>query len=65
MSSLAGITTLAAANTYLTERFIPDYNAEFAHPPADPTTAFVPCMAWSSTPSSVSRPTAPSARTTS
>jgi hypothetical protein len=30
----AGITTVEAANTYLTERFLPDYNAEFAHPPA-------------------------------
>ncbi|MGH7416192.1 MAG: ISNCY family transposase [Candidatus Rokuibacteriota bacterium] len=39
---LAGITTLAAANAYLTARFIPDYNDEFAHPPADPTSAFVP-----------------------
>lgn len=38
----AGITTLAAANAYLTERFIPDYNDEFARPPADPTSAFVP-----------------------
>jgi hypothetical protein len=39
---LAGITTVSAANRYLTEQFIPDYNAEFAHPPADPTPAFVP-----------------------
>jgi transposase len=39
---LAGITTRAGANTYLTERFIADYNAEFARPPADPTSAFVP-----------------------
>lgn len=39
---LAGITTLAAANAYLLERFIADYNDEFAHPPADPTSAFVP-----------------------
>jgi hypothetical protein len=39
---LAGITTAPAANGYLTARFIPDYNAEFAHPPADPTPAFVP-----------------------
>jgi len=38
----AGITTVAAANAYLTERFIADYNDEFAHPPADPTSAFVP-----------------------
>jgi transposase len=39
---LAGITTREAANAYLTERFIGDYNEEFAHPPADPTSAFVP-----------------------
>jgi transposase len=39
---LAGITTVAAANAYLTERFIADYNDEFAHLPADPTSAFVP-----------------------
>ena len=39
---LAGITTLAAANAYLVERFIPDYNAQFTHPPADPASAFVP-----------------------
>lgn len=38
----AGITTLATANAYLTEHFIADYNDEFAHPPADPTSAFVP-----------------------
>lgn len=40
----AGITTVAAANAYLTERFIADYNEEFAHPPADPTSAFVPLL---------------------
>jgi len=40
--ALAGITTRAAANAYLVERFIPDYDAEFAHPPADPASAFVP-----------------------
>lgn len=40
--ALAGITTVEAANGYLTERFLPDYDAEFAHPPADPTPAFVP-----------------------
>ena len=38
----AGITTLAAANRYLRERFLPDFNAEFARPPAEPTPAFVP-----------------------
>jgi transposase len=39
---LAGITSLEAANAYLRERFIPDYNATFTRPPADPATAFVP-----------------------
>jgi hypothetical protein len=39
---LAGITTRAGANAYLTEQFIADYDEEFAHPPADPTPAFVP-----------------------
>jgi transposase len=38
----AGITTLAAANAYLTAHFIPDYNATFTRPPADPSSAFVP-----------------------
>ena len=39
---LAGITTLAAANRYLAERFLADYNATFGRAPADPTSAFVP-----------------------
>jgi transposase len=39
---VAGIRTRAAANRYLRERFIPDYNATFGRPPADPTSAFVP-----------------------
>lgn len=39
---VAGITTVAAANRYLRQRFIPDYNATFGHPPADPASAFVP-----------------------
>jgi transposase len=39
---LAGITTLEAANAYLRDRFIADYNATFARPPADPAPAFVP-----------------------
>lgn len=37
-----GIRTLEAANRYLRDHFLPDYNARFAHPPADPTSAFVP-----------------------
>jgi transposase len=39
---VAGVTTLAAANRYLDERFRPDYNATFGRPPADPASAFVP-----------------------
>lgn len=39
---VAGITAVAAANGYLRERFIADYDAQFAHPPADPSSAFVP-----------------------
>jgi transposase len=39
---VAGITTLAAANRYLLERFLPDYNATFARVPRDPASAFVP-----------------------
>jgi transposase len=37
----AGIRTVEAANAYLRERFIPDYNATFSRAPADPTVAFV------------------------
>jgi hypothetical protein len=39
---LVGITTREAANAYLLEQFIPDYNLQFTRPPADPATAFVP-----------------------
>jgi hypothetical protein len=39
---VAGVTTLEAANAYLRERFIPDYNATFTRSPADPSSAFVP-----------------------
>jgi transposase len=39
---VAGITTLAAANAYLREQFIPDHNAQFTRAPADPASAFVP-----------------------
>jgi transposase len=38
---VAGIITVDAANTYLREQFIPDYNATFTRPPADPASAFV------------------------
>jgi hypothetical protein len=39
---VAEIRTVTAANRYLRERFLPDYNATFGRPPADPTSAFVP-----------------------
>jgi hypothetical protein len=39
---LARIKTVAAANRFLEERFVPDYNARFAVPAAEPGTAFVP-----------------------
>ena len=38
---VAKITTLETANTYLRERFVPDYNATFQCAPANPATAFV------------------------
>ena len=40
--ALHEIDTLEAANAYLREHFIPAYHEEFTHPPADPTSAFVP-----------------------
>ncbi len=39
---VAGMTTIAAANHYLTETFVPQHNATFACPPRDPASAFVP-----------------------
>jgi len=42
---LAGLTTLAAANAYLREHFIPTYNETFTRPPAEPASAFVPAGA--------------------
>jgi hypothetical protein len=39
---VAEITTLEAANAYLRDQFIADYNREFTRPPADPANAFVP-----------------------
>jgi hypothetical protein len=39
---LARIRTVAAANRYLKERFVPDYNARFGVPAAEPGSAFVP-----------------------
>jgi len=39
---VAGVTTLAAANAYLAETFLPRHNTTFARPPRDPESAFVP-----------------------
>ena len=39
---VAGIRTVAAANRYLAERFLPLFNATFRRPPADSHSAFVP-----------------------
>jgi hypothetical protein len=39
---LAGIATIAAANRFLKERFVPDYNDRFAVPAAEAGTAFLP-----------------------
>lgn len=39
---VAGITTIEAANRYLTETFVPQHNATFACVPRDPVSAFVP-----------------------
>jgi transposase len=39
---LAGCTTIEAANAYLREHFIADYDAQFSHPPAEAPSAFVP-----------------------
>ena len=36
-----GITTMASANRWLREVFVPDYNSRFAKPAAEPGTAFV------------------------
>lgn len=38
---VAGVTTLAAANVYLRDVFIPHYNDTFARPPRDPEPAWV------------------------
>jgi helix-turn-helix protein len=40
----AGITTYAAANTYLTQTFLPDFNRRFTVTPAEDGTAFVPMI---------------------
>jgi len=38
---LTGIATLEAANRYLKQHFVPDYNARFAVPPAEEGSAFI------------------------
>jgi transposase len=45
---LAGIADIAAANRFIAERFLPDYNARFAIAPAEPGSAFVavPMAQW-------------------
>jgi transposase len=42
---LAGITTLAAANHFIAEVYLPQHNARFAVPAAEPGSAFVPDVA--------------------
>ena len=39
----AGITTIAAANAYVRDVYLPAFNAEFAHPSREAGSAFVPC----------------------
>jgi len=39
---LAGITTIAAANRFIKETYLPAHNARFATDPAEPASAFVP-----------------------
>jgi transposase InsO family protein len=39
---VAQVRTVAAANRYLRERFLPAYNGRFGRAPADPASAFVP-----------------------
>jgi len=39
---VAGIATLAAANRYLADQFVPQHNATFTRAPRDPASAFVP-----------------------
>ena len=39
---VAGITTVAAADAYLRDRFLPAFNRQFAVRPLDPTPAFLP-----------------------
>ena len=59
---VAGIATIPAANTYLRDVFLPDYNATFTRRPADPTSAFVARWAPGAERAAWSRPAAASAR---
>ena len=45
--ALAGITDMAAANRYLRESYMPMFNKEFAQPPQEEGTAFVPFVGGS------------------
>lgn len=45
--ALAGITTMEAANRYLKDVYRPAFNAEFAQPPLENGTAFVPFLGGS------------------
>jgi len=42
--ALAGITEMRAANVYLSTRYLPAYNAQFAQPASAPGSAFVPAQ---------------------
>jgi transposase len=61
---LAGISTIAAANAYLREVYLPHHNATFSHPPATPSRAVVPWATWTWIRSSAIKRPARSARTT-
>ena len=41
--ALAGIDSVAAANRFIAEVYLPAHNARFAVPPEEPGSAFVPC----------------------
>ena len=41
--ALAGITTMEEANRYLSEIYLPAFNAEFSHPAPEEGSAFIPC----------------------
>ena len=40
-----GITTMEAANQYLRDAYLPNFNAEFMHPSSQEGSAFIPCIA--------------------